>query len=641
MSNATQARRAVILGLPNSGKSHLFTRLTGRYAEVANAPLTTIDLNEAPITGEGRYSTLVDTPGIYTLFGDDDSLGCIRKALSSPRPDVILFCIDANRLKQSLGLALEVATLGLPTVYSLNMLDEASRNGLHIDIEALKRTLQAPVATISGKNGNGIAGLLDRARSAVPDGVRHTRSLRQALSTVLEAMPSGVAYPEAEAHALLLSGTGGCRFGCSPGVNPDEPLRQTLGDVRRTMRGDPGVKLRAAWHAWLDGCFKRVARRSPPPANAALSHLGHLCRSVTAGPLILIMILYITFKLVVDGANAIAEAMNNHLWQPVHDALQAVLPTGFWTELLIGDYGMLSMGVANALLTVVPILTVFYFIFNTLEEIGYLPNLSVLTRRLLGKLGLGSSAIMPLVLGFGCKTMATLTAKTIASPRERFITIFLVAFAIPCAGQMGLNMSIVGRMGWGAFIISSVWLLAVELLAGLGLNRFLKQKETLDPFILQLPPIRVPSLAVIAKKTFMKVWTFIKESLGVFILAALFLFSIDAVGILDKLKTWLAPVLEHALGLPASMVDALILLLARHEAAAALIIDLIRKGELNYNQSIVAVTLTTMFAPCFANVMAISKVLSVRDAALIFMAVNICALAASASLNTLLRLFGG
>jgi len=618
-------------------------RLTGHYAEVANAPLTTIDLNVADMASGQAAVTLVDTPGIYDMFNGSDDFEIIRGALVSPRPDGVLFCLDANRLKQSLALLLEVSTLGLPMVCSLNMFDEASRTGMRLDVKRLERMIGTPVVSINGdpQSALQVAALLCEATPSTPADVRQTRSISEALQAIESGLPDCVEYPRAAAHYLLMGGESLCRFGASGDVGGGEKLKGSLAETKGRIRGNPGVKLKAAWNSWVDACFRHVVTTPARKGNNTLARLGHYSRSPVTGPFVLIMILYVTFKLVVDFANGISEAMNTHLWAPVQAYLAGILPQGFWSDLLIGDYGLLSMGVANALLTVVPILSVFYLIFNTLEEAGYLPNLSVLTRRLLAMLGLGSSAIMPLILGFGCKTMATLTTKTMTSQRERFITIFLIAFAIPCAGQMGLNMSIVGRMGWGAFVISSVWLLFVELTAGLTLNRFLKQTEKLDPFILQLPPIRVPSPIMVLRKTYLKVSNFIKESLGVFVLAALFLFTVDAVGVLDSLKQWMEPVLSHVLGLPPSMVDALILLLARHEAAAALIIDLIRKGQLDYTQSIVAVTLTTMFAPCFANVMAMTKVLGVREAGLIFVAVNIAAIASSAALNVIVRAFGG
>ncbi|MEE8399639.1 MAG: nucleoside recognition domain-containing protein, partial [Desulfobacterales bacterium] len=314
-------------------------------------------------------------------------------------------------------------------------------------------------------------------------------------------------------------------------------------------------------------------------------------------------------------------------------AVTAIVPGGFWHDFLIGDYGVLSLGLANALLTVLPILSVFFLLFNTLEDIGYIPNLSVMSKRLLGKIGLSGNAIMPLVLGFGCKTMATLTTRSLSSRKERVIAVYLIAFAIPCAAQMGLNMSILGSIGTGAFLIAFLVLTVMELTAGVTLNKLLKDQEVKESFLLELPPIRMPNVRAVVKKTYYRLYMFLRESLMVFIYAALALFTIDRLGILDAIKNVSAPVIQGFLGLPLDMTDAIILCLARHEAAAALIIDLIRKGQMNYVQCIVAVVLTTMFVPCFANIMAMIKEIGAKNALAMVLVINISAVIVAGALN--------
>ncbi len=645
MSTALSTKKVLILGLPNSGKSRLFSRLTGRYAEVANAPLTTIDLNQAPLAlgkGKGAYE-IIDSPGIQDLFTSLNESETIREAIFALHPDAIIMCLDANRLKQSLALALEVQTLGIPMVVSLNLAEEARARGLTIDAKLLSHSLDVPVVTQNGhvREALLLADALGTARPGQAKGLSYGKSIGEGLRRIQSGLPEYVPYPRAVAMHMLMGGAAASAFmERTVGIEAAIDLMRQAEEVILHIRGDALSIVKKAWSRWIDQSARRLVRLRRNSSINALQTLARLTRSIIFGPLILIIILYFTFFMVVDVANTIAELLNDGLWMPIRDYLAGVLPPGFISDFLIGDYGILSMGLANALLTVLPILSVFYLVFNTLEDAGYLPNLSVLTRRILAKIGLGGSAIMPLILGFGCKTMATLTAKTLTSSREKFITIFLVAFAIPCAGQMGLNMSIIGRMGWGAFVISSVSLVAVELAAGVFLHRFLKRSDEKDLFILELPPIRIPQPKAVLQKTYMRISSFLRESLGIFVMAALALFAMDRIGLLGAIKDLLGPVLERFLGLPSSMLDAIILLLARHEAAAAVIIDLIRKGQLGYRESIIAVTLTTMFIPCFANMMAMVRVLGLRSALVIFASVNVAALASCAALNWILIVLG-
>ena len=166
-----------------------------------------------------------------------------------------------------------------------------------------------------------------------------------------------------------------------------------------------------------------------------------------------------------------------------------------------------------------PILSVFFLLFALVEDSGYLPNITVLSRRLFAKVGLTGSSIIPLVLGFGCKTMATLTARNLRSRKERLIVVFLIAFAIPCSAQLGLNIAILGMFGPIAFAVAVAFLALVEVLAGVVLNLILPDDEA-GEYLQELPPIRLPSLRGVLTKTGHRVLSFLREALPVFLVGA-------------------------------------------------------------------------------------------------------------------------
>ena len=415
-------------------------------------------------------------------------------------------------------------------------------------------------------------------------------------------------------------------------------LKEQAERVRRQFRGHIGSVMNRNRGRWIDDLADGATGKHKIAPSEISKTIARLSRHPICGIPILLAVVLGMFVLVVDVANAIATWMDQTLWVPVQSQIDSFVTIEWLNEFLIGDYGVLSLGLANAFLTILPILAVFFLAFNILEDIGYIPNLCVLTKRILDKLGLSGSAIMPLVLGFGCKTMATLTTKSLRSKKERYIAIYLIAFAIPCAAQMALNMSILGRMGVKAFLIAFFVLVAVEVAAGLILNRILKEEQR-SAFIQELPAIRLPNPRAVIVKTYYRIWWFIKEAVPVFIYAAVTLFVLDKVGILDATKNVLRPVMNGLLGLPVQMVDALILCMARHEAAAGMIIKLIERGELNYVQCIVAVTITTMFVPCFANIMAMIKELGAKRALTMAVIINASAFMIAGLLNRLLLLF--
>jgi ferrous iron transport protein B len=255
-----------------------------------------------------------------------------------------------------------------------------------------------------------------------------------------------------------------------------------------------------------------------------------------------------------------------------------------------------------------------------------------MTKRILEKLGLSGEAIMPLVLGFGCKTMATMTTRTLRSPKERCIAIYLIAFAIPCAAQTGINMSILGRIGIAAFILVFAMLALAEIISGLILNRILKAENRCE-FFHELPAMRLPNLKGIVVKTWYRLYWFVQEAVPVFVYAAVTLLVLDKSGILNQLRKPLGLLFKAFLGLPLAMVDAVILCLIRREAAAGPIINLIKKGELDYVQCIIAVIITTMFVPCFANTMTIIREVGPKRALIMVTAINVSALLIAGTLH--------
>ena len=617
-------KKIVIIGLPNTGKSQVFYNLTREYTLVANYPLTTVEMKRKTCrVGEELYE-VIDTPGLHCLYIHSEEELAVRDMLLTERPDVIIQCIDANRLKQSLLLTADLLQLGIPMVISLNAIDETARRGIWIDSGALSRLLGVPVVesvAVMGIGTEDLKGAITRARPG-RWGVRYGQIIEDGTSLLEAKLPEDVILRRKLAVLLLLNDPFLPEyFRRRYGDQIVRELEEEVVKVTRRFRGNLSRVINDRRSRWVDNVVDEIVRKQRISLGKFSQSFARLSRHPVFGIPILLAVIFIVYLLVVNVANGIAGWMEETLWLPVEHRVNHFVPQGFWNDFLIGDYGVLSLGLANALLTVLPILSVFFVTFNILEDMGYIPNLCVLTRRVFEKIGLSGSAIMSLVLGFGCKTMATMTTKSLRSRKERYIAIYLIAFAIPCAAQMGLNMSILGRMGMRAFVIAFSVLVFVEIAAGMVLNKVLKEERKTD-FIQELPAMRLPHPRAVLIKTYYRLYWFLKEALPVFIIAAVALFFIDKIGILDAVKDILKPVIEGLLGLPLQMVDALILCMVRHEAASGMIIRLIERGQLNYVQCIVAVTITTMFVPCFANIVAMFKELGAKSALPMVITIN-------------------
>ena len=639
-TNSNPLKKIAIIGLPNTGKSQIFNNLTSEYTLVANYPLTTIEMKRKKCKINSESCEIIDTPGLHSLYIHSEEELIVRDMIFSEKPDVIIQCIDANRLKQSLTLTADLLELGIPMVISLNAIDETTRRGMWIDSSGLSRLLGVPVVELMAVHGRGTEELKEAIIKARRGkwGIGYGEIIENGISAIESKLPEDLSFKRKAAVLMLLNDPFlGDYLKRVYGEGKIAQLTEKVNGIRRQFKGNLARVINDKRNLWVDDITEKVIRRQRITLGEFSQVFARLSRHPILGLPILGFFLITTYLLVVHVAGFFEEILSATVVDSTVNYISSLVPPGLWNDLLIGHYGILTLGLFNAICTVLPILSVFFLVFGFLEDIGYIPNLCVLTKRIFEKIGLTGRAIMPLVLGFGCKTMATLVTRGLRSRKEKFIAVYLIAFAIPCSAQLAIDMGILGRVGFLAFLIAYGTLAFVELVAGLFLNKFIKEDQRSD-FIQELPAIRVPNPKAILIKTYYRLYWFLKEAIPIFIIAAAVLFLFDKSGILGFTKQALSPVVVGWLGLPLDIVDVLILSLARHEAAAGLLFRMVDAGALNYIQCIVAVVITTMFVPCFANIVAMCKEMGARTGIAMALAINISSFVLAGILNWILIL---
>jgi ferrous iron transport protein B len=290
--------------------------------------------------------------------------------------------------------------------------------------------------------------------------------------------------------------------------------------------------------------------------------------------------------------------------------VQALTPDGFFADLLVGQYGLVSMGLAYSIAIVLPVVGTFFIAFGLLEDSGYLPRLAILSDRVLRTMGLNGKAILPMVLGLGCDTMATMTTRILNSRKERLIATLLLALGIPCSAQLGVILGMAS--GSSAAVTVTVLLIVASQLVLVGyLSSKLVRGERGD-FIFEIPPIRVPMLRNVALKTWYRMKWFLWEVVPLFLGATLALFVLDQVRIgtrsgIEWMEHGLRPVVVEFLHLPAETAQAFVMGFLRRDYGAAGLFDLARQGRLNAQEVVVSLTVITLFVPCLANFLVIIK----------------------------------
>ena len=635
-----------LVGNPNVGKSVLFHRLTGAYVNVSNYPGTTVEVARAAARFDAGVD-LIDTPGVLTLPArSDDERATMRALLHEPLRAVIQVG-DAKNLRRSLTLTALLADLGLPTVVALNMHDEAGARGMTVDASALSAALGAPVVPTVATGGEGIAQLthhLPLARSLLP--LLHYDAAAEAAIADLTTRIAAVApHPRLAARGLAILYLG-------QDQEVEAWLQEAAGEAYGTLTAlreaahAGGVTPAALAHERGEAAgtlaarvMARTAQSSPLLAHRIGQRVIH---RVWAWP-ILLAVLFVVYEFVgVFGAGTLVGLLEENLFgeylnPAITGFVQQHVQIGWLADLLVGQYGLWTMGMTYALALILPIVTTFFIAFGLLEDSGYFARLSVLANRLFKLIGLNGRAVLPMVLGLGCVTMATLTTRILHSPRERLITIFLMALAIPCSAQLGVVLGLLGAVSFSALLIWVASMVAVLMLAGFLAAKLIPGRRI--PLVTEMPPIRLPLAGNVAKKTVGRLKWYLIEVIPLFLLGTLIMFILDRVGALPAIIRAGEPLVSGWLGLPKEASAAFVMGFLRRDFGATGLFAL--SSQLSPIQAVVGMVTITLFVPCIASMMMIVKEQGLKIAAAMLALIIPFAFLIGGLLNLLLRAVWG
>jgi ferrous iron transport protein B len=277
-------------------------------------------------------------------------------------------------------------------------------------------------------------------------------------------------------------------------------------------------------------------------------------------------------------------------------------------------------------------------VFGFLEDSGYIPRLAIFSDRIFRAMGLNGKAVLPMVLGLGCDTMATMTTRILGTPKERLIAITLLALGVPCSAQLATIMGILGGISVWALVTLFGVVLTQMVIVGFVAARALPGERS--DFIMELPPIRMPRPSNLLRKTALRVRWYLGEAVPLFFIGTGLLFVLDQMGSLDALTSLASPVVTGALGLPPKAAEVFVMGFLRRDYGAAGLFVMAGEGALSGVQALVALTVMTLFVPCVANLLMIVKERGARVGAAILVFVTVVAIGTGTALNAALRLLG-
>lgn len=625
-------KKLVLAGNPNVGKSIFFNYLTGLYVEVSNYPGTTVEILK------GRYKDFIvyDTPGIYGLSSFNDEERIAKNIIVDA--DVVLNIVDAVNLERDLFLTLQLIDSGKPVVVALNMMDEAEKKKIKINVELLSKILGVPVIPTVAIKQKGFDEVINAIENA---SVGHRD--KKLVSKISEIVKK---YGISEIEALLIL----------------EGDSETIEKYRAKFDGklydlDEREKIYIDRRNRANQIVAEVVNVDTVSGRVS-SFFGKLAIHPFFGLIFIAIVLYLAYLLVgkliaQDLVEFTEEKVGKQIYEynvrkfianyfPVDvrvnvlnedgdivDSKNFNFERGFKNSPLVfeqmknfarernveyefnfknpilviffGEFGVLTMTVRYLLFLLLPLVIGFYLMLSILEDSGYLPRLATFVDRLMNYIGLNGKAVIPMILGFGCVTMATITTRLLSTTREKRIMTAILQITIPCSAQLAVITTLLMRAGFKATVVYVLTMFIVFVFVGVILNKILPGGAT--PLLIDLPPMRIPRVDNLLKKTWMRTFYFLKEAGMWFFIGAFVIGVMQVTGLLDGWIKILSPLTVNWLQLPAEASRAFIMGIVRRDFGAAGFYNL----DLTPMQTVVGLVTITLFVPCIASLMVMLK----------------------------------
>lgn len=608
---AASEKSICLVGNPNTGKSVLFGILTGTYVTVSNYPGTTVEILKGSATLNGVRQTVIDTPGANSLTPMSEDERVARDILLDQPPDVVAQVGDSKNLKRVLAITLQLAEMGLPMALALNMADEARMRGIHIDRQKLSEELGIPVVSTVAVEKTGVDELIEAL--AHPGRAKVETCYPEAIEAAAEKIAARLPEtPSRRAIALMI-------LAGDPTIiewlrtNTDSGNLAQIEEVRAAAERAHRVPLSQiiSRHRMrqVDLLYNKVTERTDGSEGPVAAWIGRVSMDPVWGLPFLALTLFAVYKFVgILGAGTlvgwIEEGLFNGYINPAARAVFAHVPFELVRDLFVGEYGVITMAVTYGVAIVMPVVFTFFIAFSILEDSGYLPRLAVMVNNLFRAMGLNGKAVLPMILGLGCDTMATLTTRVLETRRERTLVTLLLALGVPCSAQLAVISAILrgntrGLVIWGTvvgLVMLAVGFIAGKVMPGRG-----------SDFILEVPPIRFPKIGNILAKTLARTEWYLKEAVPLFILGTLVLFALDRLHLLGLLERIGRPLVTGVLGLPQTATKVFIMGFLRRDYGGAGLLDMYRHHQINQDDVLVALVTITLFIPCVANFIVMGK----------------------------------
>ena len=546
----------VMIGNPNVGKSAVLSRLTDRPLLVSNYSGTSVEITATQLKSAGKTIDIYDTPGIYSMECESAEQQVINELINSQKVDLILNIVDAVNLERNLVLTYELLELGIPMVLVINQIDRARQMGIEINCQLLSQILKCEVICFSANTGEGLMELMSLIDKGNKEGKTKDKETGQPV-TIIKAGFAGN------------SCNGNCA-NCSRSFQEidSEDLKRAgkAADTARMVTREFGTKS----GSWMDKAEKIIDKPF-------------------LGTIILLFVAYLAFLALMKFIE-LSEGPISDLLAPVNSVLEAFilthLPDSIFTTILAKA---VPEGLIIPFTIIMPAMLMVSIIMSLIEDTGLLPRYSVVLERVGSFFGLSGQAVIPLSLGFGCRTPAVMATRILPNQQQRFIAIVLLSVVIPCAATLGILASVIATFEASLMVIMVTMIMTLIIL-GYVLSRIMSTEEV---FIYELPPLRIPLWSNLWTKLKIRFSGFFTEVLPLLLVMSIAVRALIESGLLNHLQS-IENITRMLFGIPAEAFAAVLLTIFQRYLAPLILLNL----DLSAREATIAISMIALSLPC-------------------------------------------
>jgi ferrous iron transport protein B len=515
-------------GNPNSGKTTVFNAITGARQHIANYPGVTVEKKVGRVSHKGYAIEVVDLPGTYSLTAYSLEEIVARDFVVNERPNLVVDVVDASNLDRNLYLAVQFKELGVPLLIALNMMDLAESRGISIDPEELSRLMGVPVVPMVARSSKGIESLMDKvvefgteSREWEPAVITYGRDVDQSIGEIEDLLRSGLAaegkYPLRWLAIKCLEGDsqvlGFLEREMGPGPEIENVCTRTAKHLMSTLEEEPEGIIADYRYGYIAGITKKCLKRRVESRLNLSDQIDRVLTNRVLGPLIMILVLYGIYSVTFYVSEAPVNWLES-LFGLVKKGVCLVIPAGYLQSLLVS--GVIDgMG---GVLGFVPLILFMFLAIAVMEDSGYMARVAYMLDRVLRWFGLHGNSVMALIvsggISGGCAVPGVLATRTLRDPKERIATLLVVPF-MNCGAKLPVYAVLIAaffprnraRM---LFILTMLsWAFAL-FAAKIIRATILKGPKT--PFVMELPPYRVPTIKGLLIHSWERTWQYIKKA---------------------------------------------------------------------------------------------------------------------------------